>query len=307
LIVLTTSVISAVCSVKPVKGKKSVGMKQRIREEREKEKRIAYVVAAAILITVIGVSSFLVVSMLNQPSNNNNANPTSQHKAAIVDHLSLTAPNQTFVNTATHILEQAGYNVTYYSGEEVTVSFYKDLPSLGYELIVLRVHSTAANPDRPETAPVTLFTSERYTQSNYIGEQLSDQLVIVTYSDEDYAKGITYFGINPEFVTNAAGRFQNTTIIMMGCGGLDNPSMAAAFVQKGSKVYISWDGPVTAEHSDQATIDLLHKLTLEKQVIRVAVEGTMNEVQPDPIFRSVLAYYPLIQGSQTIKTPTENP
>ncbi len=35
----------------------------------------------------------------------------------------------------------AGYDVDYYKGEDVTVELYRSLPSFGYKLIVLRVHS----------------------------------------------------------------------------------------------------------------------------------------------------------------------
>jgi hypothetical protein len=62
-------------------------------------------------------------------------------RAAIVDQLGLTQPNPTFVETATDLLEQAGYSVDYYPGEKVTVEFYRTFPAQPNELIILRVHS----------------------------------------------------------------------------------------------------------------------------------------------------------------------
>ncbi|NIW13776.1 MAG: hypothetical protein GWN31_07570, partial [Candidatus Thorarchaeota archaeon] len=57
-------------------------------------------------------------------SSNVNAPQASCLKVAIVDHLSLSQPNQTFIQTSTNILETAGFTVDYYKGEEVTVEFY---------------------------------------------------------------------------------------------------------------------------------------------------------------------------------------
>lgn len=59
---------------------------------------------------------------------------------------------------------------------------------------------------------------------------------------------------------------------MMGCDGLKYNTAAEAFIGKGAKVYISWNGPVSADRSDQATIQLLQSLLQEKQTIREAVE-----------------------------------
>lgn len=84
------------------------------------------------------------------------------HEAVSLDHLSLTFPNQTFIDQITEILEQAGYTVDYYPGEEVTVEFYGNLPTHGYRLTILRVHSSATELQGKEfvECPVTFFTSE---------------------------------------------------------------------------------------------------------------------------------------------------
>jgi hypothetical protein len=280
--------------VNGVKKRKSRGIKQRIREEKKHEERIGLAILVVILIVVAFISGFLIKSMLNQPL----ITSTSEPKAAIVDHLSLTAPNQTFIETATRILKQAGYTVDYYSGEKVTVEFYRNLPTKGYKIIILRVHSTATNPDRTE-GPVTLFTSERANPTIYVYEQLTDQLVGVEYSEE---KGTTYFGITPLFVTKSMkGNFQNSIIIMMGCEGLDNPLMAMAFIKKGAKVYISWNGLVSASHTDTTTIHTLQQLLNEKKPIKDAIEKTMEEVGPDTAYKSKLLYWPSKAGNYTVQ------
>jgi hypothetical protein len=97
------------------------------------------------------------------------------------------------------------------------------------------------------------------------------------------------------------GTFNDTTVIMMGCYGLEYPSMAEAFIEKGAQVYIGWNGTVSADHTDEATINLLKHLILEKQAIGQAVENTMKENGEDPIDKSILTYYPYEVGERTIQ------
>jgi hypothetical protein len=277
-----------------VKGKKKQkprGRKHKIRKERRREQRIGLVLAVAILIAIVSASGFFIHLMLSSsPQETSSTEP----KAAIVDHLSLTVPNQTFTQTATNILEQAGFKVDYYPGEKVTVEFYRDLPTHRYKLIILRVHSLATNPGKME-GTIALFTSERYDRMKYVYEQLSDQLAAVAFSTEEREKGIIYFGIGSLFVKQSMKeRFQNSVIIMMGCEGLNNPSMARAFVERGAKVYISWNWTVSSSHTDQATIHMLKHLFIRKQTIKQAVDNTMKEVGPDTThtYKSVLLFFP---------------
>jgi len=278
--------------------KKTTGIKQKIREEKKREQRRALALAAAVLITIISVSGFLVNSMLNQPSNQT-INQVSEPKAAIVDHLSLTSPNQTFIAAATNILKQAGYAVDYYSGEKVTVDFYRNLPCCGYKIIVLRVHSG----HNPERQMIGFFTSEVYSQSKYVNEQLTDRLERVAFGNPPSEGELTYFAINHLFVKySMKEKFNNTFIMMMGCYGLEYPSMAEALIEKGAKVYISWNGSVLASHTDQATTHLLQHLITEKQTIKNAITQTIREVGTDPAYNSRLIYYPLEAGNQTAKS-----
>jgi len=294
--------------------KKAKGTKARVQAYKKRLGYIGTAITVAILITVIVISSFLIYSRLNSsPNQTSNKDQTVTSismppQAAIVDHLSLTYPNQTFIQTATNTLKQAGYTVDYYPGEKVTVEFYRNLPTHGYRLIILRVHSSATWGADLKEAPVILFTSERISRTRYIHEQLNDQLFWVSYTDEEAEKGILYFGISPLFVTQSMnGRFQNTTVIMMGCEGLDNPLMAKAFAEKGSKAYISWNEPVLASHTDQATSHLLQHLLIEKRTLEESVQETFKEVGSDPAYKSLLVYYPPEVGEQTIEDITDNP
>ncbi|TET88142.1 MAG: hypothetical protein E3J34_00925, partial [Dehalococcoidia bacterium] len=50
-------------------------------------------------------------------------------------------PNQAFIDKMTQVLEAYGFKVDTYQGDEVTVDFYRQLPTYGYNLIIFRAHS----------------------------------------------------------------------------------------------------------------------------------------------------------------------
>jgi hypothetical protein len=275
--------------------KKHKGTKAEIRAYKKRSTLIGTAIIVTILVVIIALSSFLIYSYLNPPSNQP---PTSELKAAIVDQLSFTVPDQTFIEAAANILETANYSVDYYPGEDVTVGFYRNLPTHGYRLIILRAHSSATSLRGEEfvRSPVVFFTSEQYSETKYVVEQITDQLGKASYAPPEPPY---YFSIHHEFVTSSMnGKFQNTTIVMMGCEGLRNTvekdaiAMAEALIKKGAKVYIGWSGDVSATHTDRATIQLLNHLITEKQTIKQAVTETMKEVGPDPADGSILLYYP---------------
>lgn len=278
---------------------KRPGIKHKIRQERERRQGLRLALVLTVLVSIIFVSGFITYSILSRP-------PTSEagsFKAAIVDQLSLTFPNHTFVQTATNILKRTGFTVDYYPGEVVTVDFYRNLPTHGYGLIILRVHSSATSEG--ESFPVTLFTSERYDESKHVYDQLTDRLAMASYSSADRQNGIFYFGIEPSFVGQSMnGRFQKTVIIMMGCEGLENHQMASALVSKGAVAFISWTNPVLASHTDTATTRLLEHLATGKRTIRDSVVQTMREVGPDPSFQSELAFFPANAGDFIVHGPS---
>lgn len=256
-----------------MKRAKGIGRKKR-RKGYFKKKSVLGILLAVVIILVL-FFYFSLRSLSNQTSD------VFQFKAAIVDNVGLTFPNPDFIENATTTLKEAGFTVDYCPGENVTVDFYSKLPTHGFGLIILRVHSDV----------LALFTSEPYNNTEYIDLQKTDQLAIAAYSEEDLKEGNVYFGIRPSFITKSMdGRFGNTIILMMGCEGLTDSAMAEAFVKKGAKVYISWSGPVSSSHTDQATIELLKHLITEKQTIKQAVAETMEKVGPQD--GSILLYYP---------------
>jgi hypothetical protein len=270
------------------------GADRRPRWSADLRDKIAVIVAVAILIPIV-VFTFLNFYRSGEPEQQSaaptTAGPAGPPRAAIVDQLSLTQPNTAFVETVTDLLEQAGYAVDYYPGEEVTVEFYRHLPTLGHKLIIFRVHSAQGRGEDGQLADwVTLFTADSYDATWYVSEQAEHRLSRVSYQKE----GSKYFGIMPGFIKSSMeADFPGTTIILMGCDGLRSDKIAEAFVEKGAKAVVAWDGLVSSAHTDAATERLLHYLVTEGLTLQEAIAQTMAEVGPDPTYDSTtLLLYP---------------
>jgi hypothetical protein len=111
----------------------------------------------------------------------------------------------------------------------------------------------------------------------------------------------SYFSIGPEFVRKSMdGRFPNSLIIISSCGGLYSSDLAEAFIEKGAKGIISWDDLVDLGHTDTAIDYLIRSSVIDGLVIEDAIKKTMQEVGPDPYYKSVLLYYPEEIGEKNI-------
>jgi len=257
-------------------------------------KILAYGAIAAL---VLGVGLYFTLDHLIQVSSLD-CSQLAIPRAAIVDQLGASQPNQTFIEEATALLEEAGFDVYYYESDSVTVEFYRNLPKHCYSIILLRVHSATFNPER---RVLDFFTSEPYSESKYVRDQLKDQVRAVAFAPYEEGDPV-YFGITDKFVRSKMKKdFNNTMVIMMGCDGLKYDDMAEAFVEKGAEVYIGWSGLVSASHTDQATVDLLRRFLIGGQTTEEAVTGTMNALGADPKYESMLSYYPGLSGSCTIQ------
>jgi hypothetical protein len=229
----------------------------------------------AIVLAVIIISSALIYFFVYSPRDQQ-----FQLKAVIIDQVQITYINEDLVKFIENMLTFANYTVDYFGGEQVTVEFYRNLPSHGYSLIIMRTHSR----------PMAICTGEPYEKSKYTSEQLTGELVQTFVGDG------TYFGITASFVRNMRGRFRNTIILNMGCDALSETKIAEAFIEKGAKAYIGWKQSVLASHTDQATIHLLIHLIMERKTISQAVTETMTEMGPYPI----LDYYPHEAGEMKV-------
>ncbi len=243
--------------------------------------RLIYIFSAFFLLLMC----FLVYSHLSPTL------PDQTPKAAIVDHLSVQWPNPVFLGTVEEIIGETGLPVDYFPSEEVTVDFYRNLPLHNYKLIIFRVHSTG-EPVEGQPPFVVFFSSEVYSGVRHVSDQMAMRVVYVNFP-EPHQSDTGFFGITPTFIRESMRRrFNDTVIIAMGCDGLMHTTMAEAFIEKGAKAYIGWNGPVSAGHTDQATTRLLHYLIVENRTIDEAVRKTMDDVGPDLVDKSTLSFYP---------------
>ncbi|RLF31397.1 MAG: hypothetical protein DRN07_07270 [Thermoplasmata archaeon] len=254
---------------------------------------------AIVIIVLIGI---LVLAYVFYPSSDH-VHP-SLNGAAIVDQLSVSQPNETFVQEATDVLERAGLGVDYYPAEKVTVEFYRHLPEKGYKLIIMRVHSSTGELiDDPES--LALFTYEKYSEKKYVIEQLSGKIspVQVFSGDEQL-----YFGIREGFVSSSMkGEFNNTTIIFMGCSALSATRMSQSFVERGARVCIGCNGLISAPYIDEVVIQLLHHLLIDNQTFGDAVNHTLEDMGTDPQYGSEPLFYPEEAADETFWAPAQVP
>lgn len=261
---------------------------------------------AVVAVIGLAISIALVVGLFRFVASES-SEPAGPPTAAIIDQASLTQPNPALAESASTILERAGYSVDYYPGEQVTVDFYRDLPTLGYDLLIVRTHS-GLYLDGIRTDEAFLFTSEPYSQTEHLDDQRARRLIKASYYTEGLSVDLDppdppagrisswdvpyFFGIPVEFIRSSMrGSFDHTTIILMGCNGLTTNALAKAFVDRGASDVMSWDGLVSARHTDAATEELLTLLLDSGLSVEDAVAQTMDTLGPDPEYGSVLRSY----------------
>lgn len=206
-------------------------------------------------------------------------------KVALVDPLG--DEDAGFSEKCIGLLEGSGLMVDTYTGGEVSVEMLRELPG-DYRLIILRAHSTIYHEY------VWFFTGEEYSRDKYVIEQMADEVHRARPSMESEYM----FAVGADFVLqNYRERFKDTLIIMMGCDGLGSHDLAQAFIQCGASTYVSWDGPVSLPHTDEATLTLLEALLEPNTTLREAVEEAMKRIGPDPTWGSTLGFYPESGGS----------
>ncbi|MBM4466844.1 MAG: hypothetical protein FJ014_15050 [Chloroflexi bacterium] len=228
--------------------------------------------------------------------------PTSEpetRKAVLVDQIALTNPKPGFTDQTLSYLKEAGFSVDVYAGEEVTIEFYRTLPTKGYKLILIRTHATNILNENIPGGPVFLFTSEIYDKNRYVKEQLTNRIGRARLLYDDNSP--LYFAIVSGFVRqDMTGRFDNTLIILGGCQSLGTPDLAQAFIDRGAAAVVGWNEWVDLHHNDQALLHLLHGLTAEKLTLEQAIRKTMNEIGPDPAYGSILTYLSEKGGAFTL-------
>jgi hypothetical protein len=249
-----------------------------------------------IILAVVGVVAFVRLYPRGQPPPDNGGTP----RALIVDQLSSMQTNDAFISEVSHELGELGFQVDLRQLDEVTVDFYRQLPTHGYKLIILRAHSGILGEGEQVHVQTLLFTNEDYSRWTHQADQLHGRLHMATIG-EGYP---IVFGIPPEFITSSMqGRFDDTIVIMMGCAGMFIPDLAIAFIEKGAAVYLAWNATVDLDYVDRATSYLIRQLCSEGMTIEQAVANTMAAIGRDPTYSAELKYYPAASGDRMLERP----
>ena len=204
--------------------------------------------------------------------------PPNELKAAIIDNVSLDPRfnNETFREHVKNILKQANFSkIDYYGPKEVTIDVYRKLPSLGYDLILLRVHSSTLDQET-----VCFFSSEDFSLNVLYNKYKDIRQYLVNASTTIAGENRSFFGVKPSFFKEYAnGEFNGKTIIIaMGCDSLLTSSMAEAFISKKALLYLGWDGKVYPPETDSNTIIFLKRFFLENKTIKESVSGLFDKL-----------------------------
>jgi len=251
---------------------------------------------------VIGVGIIAVVTLVfvrtlpaSEPAGPTHSN---ELKAAIVDQLHDLQPNQFFIEQATKELNDFGFEVDVYQGDDATVELYRKLPAYGYKLIIFRAHSGLLIGRESVTNQTWLFTSEPYSRMRYFFQQIRGQVTRVTTSVDTSP----VFAVGAKFITHGTEeKFTNTVIIMMGCAASRYTDLAQAFIQNGASTYMAWDASIGLNYVDDTTLTLVEKLCSDELTIAEAVAATMEQEGPDPNNNAVLKYYPTSSADKAIR------
>ena len=190
--------------------------------------------------------------------------------AVIVDQLFGENPDFGFVETASGLLSENGFDVVVISGENVTIDLFYDTV-WDMDIIVLRMHSGVFDNR------TWIFTHEEYDPAKHILEQLSRDANIGRCKSVDYpvfTLSSTFFQRNLEF--------QGGIVVAMGCNGLDEADLGSALVESGAGVVVGWSGAITVEETDEAVIVFL-ELLLSGDTVGEAVGGTGLVFYPDNV------------------------
>jgi hypothetical protein len=192
--------------------------------------------------------------------------------AIVFDPLS----NEDEPDKITPLLTEAGYEVTSYRNMEATVDSFKTIPS-ETSLIVLRVHSSINH------GKVWVFTGEPYSEKKHTIDQLVDKVHRArTHPESEYL-----FALGSTFFLDNLQEMDGAVVLVLGCDAAASEDLAGVFIEKGASVFISWDGPVSLEHTDMVFHEILEQIIAGVEPENAA-EHAINKFGRDPHFKSGL-------------------
>jgi hypothetical protein len=249
-----------------------------------------------LLVLSISLSAVIIFGFVTYRMLFQNQEPKFSMKAAIVDQLYEHFPNSAFIATATDLLTNAGFSVSYFSSESVNVPFYKELVEGNYGIIILRSHSAM----RMNEPIVDLFTSEEYDGNKYYDYRRDGLLSKAEYLVPlGQSTGKFYFAITPNFVEHF-GNFPHSIIIAMGCSGMNVSSMAQAFIGRSAIAYVGWTNIVLPEDTDYETTKFLNMFLGENRTLATSIAVTNSHTYHDPdkniTVVSRMDFYPMLSS-----------
>lgn len=269
---------------------------------------------------IVGFSFLIVFGVQEKFLENQNYSNNGAKKAAILDQLDGDIPNKEFQEKATKYLKDAGYQVELFTTEQLTVDFYKKLPKMNYEFIVVRSHAIGSDgPNYFEDEPVSIFTGEKYADNKYIQEQLFGQLGKgAPYMSSQVAVSVELSGLNetgskevsvdsswrlldttnPYFLVGSKyvdelmeGSFPNSVIVLGGCSTLSNPSLAKSLVNRGASSVVGWDRLIGSVKNDQAMLTFLEGVLVNDMQVSDAVNFVNDKLNLKSESIPTFAYY----------------
>jgi len=267
--------------------KKRISMKKRILV-------IAWVVAVA-----IGISfTILPINIQNNEFQFESMSYDGSPRAIIIDQLYNDIPNEEFQKTITKLLIDKGYKVDIVTTDEVTVDFYKQLPSMNYNFILFRGHSLGYGSIEKSAS---LFTGEKYDKHKYIKEQFLGQVSRgVSYYVGDIAsqggrsafEDETYFVVGSKLVDEAMiGQFPGSTIILAGCDTAKKTALINSLLKRGASEVIGWTGLIDATENDMVLTKILQKNLADDVDLKEAVESVMIDEFETLYYPTILTYH----------------
>jgi len=244
--------------------------------------RKLYLPQITILVT-LGISTFFIVSF----SLSDNNDEAVILKAAIIDQLHDDIPNENYQDKVTKYLEIAGYSVDLYTTKDITVDFYKKLPSMDYQYIIIRSHSLE---NLPTFSSGALFTGEKYSHDKHSVDQLSGHVWKgVPFSNRqvqqvgwENLEDETYFLIGSKFVDEKMrSQFPDSVIVLGGCDTITNKLLTKSLLARGASTVVGWNGLVNSDQNDKVILSFLQKVLIDKVEIITAVKSAMEGYETD--------------------------
>jgi len=247
---------------------------------------------------VVGIFSLIIVTVTYFNMGTNSSNEFQKPRAAILDMMYTKQPNKYFDDTAETYLRDAGYQVDTYKTENITVDFYKKLPTMNYKFIVFRTHGL---PSGTFEKSASIFTGEIYSKNKYFSEQMTRQLEkgvpylrSVIHANGGYGAYVneTYFVIGSKFIDQSMiGKFPDSVILIGGCDVMSNNELAKSFVSRGASVVVGWNDLVSLDDNDRGILMVMHETVVSKKSMDSAIKSVMANFTADSIFPAKLKYY----------------